>query len=154
MERELRKPSKGLFKQFNKKGIYDLDEWHDVFLRYCDPTCYGPALELVGTWKEWNRIVNDWPEFKNHILASWLEEVEIKLRSTSIVCLATEATSGGKGAGAAARWIAEGRYAPKKAGRPTKAEVTRQAKLEAGVVDEVAEDISRVLEATNMKAVN
>jgi hypothetical protein len=152
-EQILRRPSRGLFKQYNKEGTEDLDHWREVFVEMCDPTGYAAALELCGSWKEWNRIVNDWAEFKDAILPDWVAEVEIKLRSASISALAAEATGAGKGSGAAARWLAEGRYIQKKAGRPSKAQVAHAAKVEAGVIDEVGDDLSRVAQVIDLKVV-
>ena len=146
----LRRPSKGLFKQHGG-STHDLEYWHKVFIEMADVTCYAPAIELAGTWEEWNRIVNDWPEFKDKILQSWLEEVEVKLRSMAISNLAAEVVANGKGAVAAAKWIAEGRYSPRQAGRPTKAHIEKQARIQAKTSDEVEDDVARVMEAMEQK---
>ena len=53
----------------------------------------------------------------------------------------------GKGAVAAAKWIAEGRYTPKQVGRPSKAAIEKQASIEAKTSKEVDDDVARVLEA-------
>ena len=71
-----RQPSKALFDD----GTYDLEEFHDVFIELEDPTEYKPALQLVGSWREWERLKREWPKLREHI-ADWNEELEIKLKS-------------------------------------------------------------------------
>lgn len=81
-----RKYSKQLFKQFNTGDcvpIYDLDEFHQVFLEEADLTEYRAAIRLVGTWTEWQRIKRDWYDFPKMIEA-WKDEVETKLRSQAL----------------------------------------------------------------------
>jgi hypothetical protein len=137
-----RLPTKKLFKQFDDSGTLDLDEWHNIFVSMCDPTEYAPALELVGSWSEWCRFKREWAEFREIILKKWLEEVEIKIRSDSIRKVVVSSASNPK----SAQWLAEGKYKPTATkGRPSKAEVERAARIEAGVVKEVEDDVRRVL---------
>ena len=142
---EKRKPTRGKFIQYNPKGTEDLDHWRNVFIAMSDPTEYAPALELAGSWPEWCRMKKDWKEFADVILISWLAEVEVKLRSDAVRQLCAQA-AGPQGA-VSAKWIAEGRYNPTKAGRPSKYEIEKQAKIEARIADEVGDDIARVHEA-------
>ena len=73
-----RQPSKAKFKQFSDKGTEDLAKWREVFVHICDPTEYGAAIELAGSWEEWQRMKREWPEFRTKILVDWLAEVEVK----------------------------------------------------------------------------
>ena len=132
----------GMFKQNNPNGKYDLDHWHKVFVETADLAEYTAAIKLAGSWEEWNRIKSGWPLFRRTILPGWLEEVEVKLRSEAIQALIAQ-SKGEKGT-VAAKWLAEGRYAVRGPGKPTKAEVQREARIAANVTDEVADDYSRV----------
>lgn len=151
MEVVTRRPTKGKFKQFSDEGTEDLDHWRSVFVNMADPTEYEPALHLAGSWAEWQRMKKEWPEFRDKILIEWLAEVEVKLRSEAIrqVCIHSRADNGA----AAAKWVAEGKYKPRKAGKPSKAEVEKQAKIEARIHDEVQDDIARVLDTDGLKLV-
>ena len=144
-------PSKGKFTQYNDKGTEDLEEWRKQFVAIADPTEYNAAITLAGSWSEWQRIKREWPEFRDKILIDWLAEVEVKLRSEAIGNLCQQALDT-KGS-AAAKWIAEGRYKPRKVGAPSKAEVDRQIKIQASINDEVEDDIARVMDTTGLKLV-
>lgn len=134
-----RTPSKKLFED----GVESLEDWRTRFVAIADPTEYRGALELLGSWQLWQEFKRNWPEFRNRILIDWLAEVEVKLRSEAIGNLCEQAATD-KGS-AAAKWIAEGKYNPRKAGAPSKAEVKRQALIQARVLDEVEDDIARVM---------
>ena len=143
-------PSRKLFKQYGG-NTYDLDEWHDIFLASDDPTEYKAALELVGTWAKWKYFKASWPGF-NKILEEWKIELDIKLRSEAVRAMCTHSKSD-KGM-AAAKWLAEGRYSPTVAGRPSKAKVQREIKIQAGIHEEVNDDIERVMESIDMSREN
>jgi len=140
-------PTKALFKQYNSKGKEDLEDWRRRFVAIADPTEYQGGIELCGSWNEWQAFKRNWPTFKHTILIEWLAEVEVKLRSEAISNLCSQALDP-KGS-AAAKWIAEGRYKPKKVGAPSKAEIERQAKIQARVFDEVQDEIARVKEVVH-----
>ena len=149
--RSTRKPTRRIFKQYNPEGKEDLDEWRNRFVDIADPTEYRAALDLVGSWMEWQRFKKEWKEFRDVILIEWLAEVEIKLRSEAISNLCLQATDP-KGA-ASAKWLAEGRYKPKKVGAPSRGEIQRQAKIQARIDDEVEDDIARVVNGMGLKLV-
>lgn len=139
MSEPTRRATRKLFKQFHPEGTEDLDEWRNKFVEICDPTEYNAALALVGSWKEWCRFKKEWGAF-SEIVADWVAEVEIKLRSQAVKVLAKNTDAG------AQKWIAEGKFKQKIAGRPTKAQVERAAKVEAGVTKETDEEVNRVFD--------
>ena len=143
--KNVRTPTRAKFIQFSEEGTEDLAHWRSVFVAMCDPTEYGPAIELAGSWEEWCRMKKEWKEFREVILIDWLAEVEVKLRSDAVRNLCEQART--PNGAAAAKWVAEGKYKPSKAGRPSNAEVERQAKIQAKVDDEVTDEIARVQEA-------
>ena len=151
MTKPSRRPTRKQFKQYNPDGKEDLEEWRERFVAIADPTEYRAAIDLVGSWAEWQRFKKEWKEFRDVILIEWLAEVEIKLRSEAIGNMCEQALDP-KGT-AAAKWIAEGRYKPRKVGAPSKAEVQRQAKIQASIDDEVEDDIARVADVVSLKLV-
>ena len=146
-----RRPTRKQFTQYNPDGKKDLEEWRTRFVAIADPTEYRAAIDLVGSWAEWQRFKKEWKEFRDVILIDWLAEVEIKLRSDAIGNMCEQALDP-KGT-AAAKWIAEGRYRPRKVGAPSNAEVQRQAKIQASIDDEVEDDIARVADIVDLRLV-
>ena len=143
-----RRPTKKLFRQFNPHGKEDLNDWRTVFVECGDVTEYEPAIALCGSWKEWERFKVEWPEFRNKILPEWHEELEVKLRSSAIRSLCNRAVADKPDINAA-KWIAEGKYKTRKAGRPSNEEIARETRIQAGIKDEIADDIERVGKVVN-----
>jgi hypothetical protein len=147
-----RHPSRKKFKQYHPEGTECLDDWRKRFVAIADPTEYQAAIELAGSWAEWQRMKREWAEFREKIVIEWLAEVEVKLRSEAISNLCAQAIDP-KGS-AAAKWIAEGRYKARKPGAPSKAEVEKQAKIQARIDDETEDDIARVMNTQGLKLVS
>ena len=83
--------TKNLFKQYNPKGKEDLMDWRRRFIEIADPTEYRGAIELLGSWNDWQTFKRNWPTFKNKILIDWLSEVEVRLRSKAIANICEQA---------------------------------------------------------------
>jgi hypothetical protein len=130
-----------LFKQHNKDGKEDINEWRERFVAKLDPTEYEGGVELVGSWSEWERFKRNWPSFQRLYLNDWLDEIEVRLRSLAIRSLAEDSV---KGNSASSKFLAEGKYKEKKAGRPTKEAVMRQTKIDAQLDREIANDAERL----------
>ena len=114
---------------------------------------YIPAIELAGSWAEWERMKREWPFFREKILTEWKEEIEVRMRSEAMRAVIDVAKNENhNGRVAAAKFILEGKYAPKTPGRPSKEEVTRQARIAARTMEEVDDDIARVQETINQIA--
>ncbi len=138
-------PSKALFED----GTYSLEEFHDVFIDLEDPTEYLPAIKLVGSWLEWQRIKRDWPAFNTYI-CTWQEELEVKLKSRAVQQVNTLAE---EGSFQASKWIAEHGFNKRQgAGRPSKAETKRAANEIAKGAAETKEEKERVLKLVNGEA--
>jgi hypothetical protein len=137
-----RRPTRKLFKEYVPEGTESIDVWRERFVAERDVTEYRGAMALVGSWQEWERFKKEWSAFSG-IVDTWVAEIEVILRSEAIhsICgkIGDEVV--------AAKWIAEGKYQQKTAGKPSKAMVTREAKIAAGVADEADQDIQRALEA-------
>ena len=138
-----RQAAKSLFED----GTYDLEEFHDTFLEMEDPTEYKPALKLVGSWREWERIKRDWPTFRSHI-KDWVEELDVKLKSKAVEQINKLAFESDNYQ--ANKWLAEEGYNKRQgAGRPSKAEKERAAKELATSAAETKEDKARILKLVN-----
>lgn len=117
-----RRLSSGLFKDLSgdPNAPFDTKTWRKVYVRIADPTEYKAAMELLGDWEHWKFLRANPVVAK--MLDDWKAEVETKLKSEAIKNMKDLAKTD-KGA-AAARWLAEGSFAPKKVGRPKKEETT------------------------------
>ncbi len=131
------RPTRKLFKE----GKESLEHWHDVFIKCCDPTEYKAAIELCGTWKEWNRFKREWPGF-NIILDVWLQEVEVKIRSDAVLSLISKA----KNDPSSAKFLAEGKYRDKPGpGKPPKRLIEREKSIKHKVTNIIDLEVERVL---------
>lgn len=137
------------------KAIYTLKE-HDhevngvtykslkrIYLSYANPHEYEFATENFYSWRHWERVC------KNGLIApyvqEWRDELEIKLRSMGVKEHIRQIQEGGKGALAAARYLANKEWLDKRgAGRPTKDEVNRELKSVANTKKVVASDLARI----------
>lgn len=115
-----------------------------AFVTSEDPTGYTTAMDLLGSWEHWNKLFST-KKFKEE-LDKWKEEQDVRIRSKAIKALKETALSEGSKGTSAARYLADGGYLGKSTrGRPSKEEVTRERKIQAGIVNELAEDEERIL---------
>lgn len=104
---------------------------------------YEFAMDVFNSWDHWNKLANDTvPNIKNTI-KEWREELDIKLKAQAIKALIqTSRIDDSKGFNAA-KYLADRGYAPSR-GRPSKEEVEREKKVQAGVSKELEEDMKRL----------
>jgi len=115
----------------------------EEYLTKMDPTEYLFATEseiLDGgatgdKWKHWEMITKSY-YCKKDVLR-WREELEAKMKALGIRNAIASAVAE-KGF-TASKWLAESGWKEKVAGRPTKREKERQARIEANVTDEIDE---------------
>jgi hypothetical protein len=101
---------------------------------------YEFAQETFKSWDHWIKLCNS--QLRG-IFTEWREELDIKLKASAIRSV-IKASSRGDAAGvSAARYIAERGYAAKR-GRPSKEELERTKRIEAGVEKELESDIERI----------
>lgn len=106
---------------------------------------YEAAMQLVGSWQHWKRLCRCTYFMKGMAncmwdgLEDWREEKEIQDKAEAYKQLKKSAE---KGNIQAQRLIYEGKKDSK--GRPSKAEVQRQARIAAGVKSEVDDDLKRL----------
>ena len=129
-------------------GTYDIDFFHDKFIELADPTEYKPAMALMGSWLEWQRVRRQSSYFRNKVL-EWLDELAIKQKSEAIERVRTLAEDPSKAASFQAnKWLAEERYnGGTGGGRPNKKAQQRAAKEVAQQASDTEEEAKRVEEA-------
>lgn len=138
----------GLFEETIRKhgsaapAPFKLSDWRKTYIRVADPTEYATAMELIGSWEHWLALR------ANPVLAAhfneWLQEVEIKLRSSGVKELMKVAgRTGSPGAAAAARWLAEGGFIEDRRLR-TKDGRKREEEVKKQVQDRTAADAARL----------
>lgn len=109
-----------------------------LYLECADPTEYEFATTYLLGWKHWMRLCDN-KQLRAHI-DEWRDELEIKLRSAAVKQIIANSTVNVQ----ASKWIADRGWATRGAGRPSKAEVEREKKIQAGMSDEYAEDVRRL----------
>lgn len=97
-----------------------------IYLSFRDPTGYTFAIETLGSWDHWKKLMNA-PFFKDHYKA-WSEELDLLLQTEGIAHLRQEVKGGGKSAASAAKWLADKGWASKDSkGRPSSKKIEQEA---------------------------
>lgn len=113
-----------------------------LYLECADPTEYEFATTYLLGWKHWLRLCEN-KALRAHI-DEWRDELEIKLRSAGVKKM-IEASQGPLGSVQAAKWIADRGWSTRGAGRPSKADIEREKKIQTGMTDEYAADFLRLV---------
>ena len=120
-----------------------LPSFQKRYIELGDPTGYKAAIDLLGSWQHWGKLAKT-PWFKEH-LNTWNEEVIAALHSRGLDTFVRQAD---KGDLKAAEWLVgytpEGPRERTKRGRPSKAEVLREARTQAERDKDMANDAARV----------
>ena len=128
--------------------LKDQDHEHDgttylsmkrLYLEFEDPTEYEFANTVLLGWKHWQRMCEN-KVIRKHI-DEWREELEVKLRSQAIRDAIQEAK---KGHFQAAKWVADRGWSTRGAGRPSKADVEHEKKVQARIDNEYSGDVVRM----------
>lgn len=109
-----------------------------IYLSYDDPTEWQFVMDVFGNWRHWERICGN--KILRAYVDQWRMEHEIMLRSKgvrAVVGLAQDKES-------AAKWLAEGKWKGSR-GRPSKEEVEKQKKIEAGLEAELNDHWERLM---------
>lgn len=110
-----------------------------LYLECEDPTEYTFANKYFLGWDHWMRLTEN-KAIRVHIDA-WRNELEIKLRAKGVLEMIKSAN---KGNFQAAKYLADRGWDTRGAGRPSKDELTRRAKIAETVHNEYAVDIARL----------
>jgi hypothetical protein len=149
-----------LFYEFNKARhdeyppLYTMkeSEWtglpsaYQIFMN--SESEYEAAMKLVGSWTHWNKLLKCKPFMSGSEdsgswtgMAAWREEKEIRNKSLAFNQLKISAAQGNV---PAQKLIYEGEKGQAKRGRPSKAEVTKQAAAQAERAKSVKSDLERI----------
>jgi len=136
-----------LFKEFTRTDFEPLwslkKDWYKTFMECADPTEYSTAMALIGDWEHY-QLVRNHPKIKP-TMDKWAKELEVKLRSESIMKMVRH--SGAPNGAAAAKWLAEGAFMQ----RVLKNKEDKVAEQE--VRDEISERIAGDMERLGLKVV-
>lgn len=110
-----------------------------LFLETEDPTEYQFATKYLLGWRHWIRICEN-KQLKPHV-AEWRDELEVKLRSQGVVLAIQNAKKGGY---QASKWLADRGWDTKGAGRPSKADIDKEKKIQAAIDNEYGADVFRL----------
>jgi hypothetical protein len=119
-----------------------------LYLEIADPTEYEFATTCLGGWGHWKRLCTKTTNLHPHI-EEWREELEIKLRSQGVKGMIHEATSMGKSAVAASKWLADKGWVKSGVGRPAKKERDAEKARKDNVKSHMANDLKRVRDANS-----
>lgn len=101
-----------------------------TFVSLEDPTGYKWALEYLGDWEHWQALMKC--KWFAKAYEAWCEELTIKLKAEAMGIIASEMRNGdSKSRIPAARYLADDAFnkiSPRKAGAPTKTEVSAEMK--------------------------
>lgn len=104
---------------------------------------YEFAIDVFGSWDHWDRLSNESNKIIISMITAWRLEMEIKIRANSLKDILRTSGSSDSAGLAAAKYIAE-RGWEKKAGRPTKAAIEKETKVQAGINKAINDDASRI----------
>jgi len=133
----------GLFKETaatNKSFvIMTLDEGRERFIECGDPTGVVFADKWLGSYMQWVEI-KSCKALAKHI-REWEEELEARIRSGALLNIYDQA---GDGHFQASKFLMDRGWEKRKAGKPSKAEVERETRVQAKVKEGWSNDISRI----------
>lgn len=137
---------------YTDQAVYtlkDLDHEHNgkyypslkrLYLECGDPTEYEFATTYLLGWKHWLRLCDN-RMVRKHI-DEWREELEVKLRSKGVKNVLESAKAGNY---QAARWLADRGWDTRGAGRPSKADVEKEKRVQAAMSEEYEADVIRLI---------
>lgn len=110
-----------------------------LYLECGDPTEYEFATAYFLGWSHWQRICEN--KAVKRFIDEWRTELEVKLRSRGVKAAILAANTGNF---QASKWVADRGWETRGAGRPSKADVERETKIQAAISEEYAADVIRL----------
>lgn len=111
-----------------------------LYLEHEDPTEYDFACTYLLGWSQWQRICAN--KVFSAMVEEWRMELELKIRSQAVRDIMVASTSE-KGF-QAAKWLANKGWDTRSAGRPSKADIERETKIQADIAEEYSADVARL----------
>lgn len=113
-----------------------------TFVALNDPTGYKWAIEYLGDWEHWLKLIEcSW--FKA-AYEHWVAELETKLKSESVARLSEIANSESPQAISAAKFLSSLDYKKSPRGRPSKSEQNAELQRLTTIATEVNNDYERI----------
>lgn len=142
VDRYGRKVVLSLFKEFKRTDFTPLwslqSDWKRIYLEVSDPTEYETAMCLIGDWEHYN-VIRNHPKIKP-IMDKWAKEVEVKLRSQSILKMVKHASA--PNGASAAKWLAEGVFMQRVL--KNKEDKAAEQEMRAEISERIADDMERL----------
>lgn len=113
-----------------------------IYMEEEDLEEYKVAIRVFGSWNHWKKLLGN-AKITAYI-EEYREELETKIRSEAVRALVKTATLEGAKGTAAAKYVAEKGWNKRKAGAPSKNEVTRELKVQTRMDSELKEDMKRI----------
>lgn len=121
-----------------KGGVYP--SLKRLFIEAEDVSEYNFSREHLLGWQHWQRL-NANKMLREHF-DKWREELSLAIRSEAIRSIMDQALEGTNFQ--AAKWLAEGGWDKRKAGRPSKAELEKEAAIHNRIQEEFKDDFDRL----------
>lgn len=103
---------------------------------------YEFAQDVFGSWDHWIKLTGASLGVKETI-QEWRDELDIRIKAQSLKAMMIASRDNDAKGVNAAKYLAEKGYAQKR-GRPSKEEVERERKIQAGAHKELADDMERI----------
>lgn len=111
-----------------------------LYLQCEDPTEYQFAKKYLLGWSHWKRLNEN--KMLREQFDEWREELEIAMRSEAVQAIRDMTADGSNFQ--AAKWLADRGWDKRGAGRPSKAEKEREARIHDRIGDELEADVVRM----------
>lgn len=140
--------SKCLYTIYEKDRVVNKKKYISLKNRYMEMEHipgyeYEFANKYLGGWNHWVRLQSATKALSD-MIQEWKDELEIKLKArASRAIIETAVNDNGPTSFHANKWISDKGWIPQK-GRPKKADITREAKIAAGVEAEISDDLERI----------
>ena len=104
---------------------------------------YDFAMDLFGSWDHWLKLCNDTTPAIKDMIKGWRDELDVRIKAKGIKSIILHSLDDDPKGLQAAKYLVEKGYESKR-GRPSKAEVERETKIQAGVNKELKDDMERI----------
>ena len=111
-----------------------------LYLEHEDVTEYSFANKYLLGWSHWKKICGN--KILSKQIDEWREELEVKIRSQAVRDIIDQ--SADSGSFQAAKWLADRGWDKRAAGRPSKKEAQKEARIKEKVNSEFEEDNVRL----------
>lgn len=113
-----------------------------TFVELCDPTGYKWAMLYLGDYAHWLHLLKQ--QFFRDAYETWMDELNMKLKSEAIARLQEIAKSDTAQATVANKYLASREYDKAERGRPSKSEITGELKRAVQMSEMERDDLERI----------